>query len=115
MKICQLIKNNSDFLFFVVFIYTVNAFSAYNQYLSLNQEIDELHQFLIDQSIEQDEINNLLLYRAENLSEWSGSEYQMSLGLTSSARGFAYLHDGEEEEVKFEDRAEGTFVSSRDE
>jgi hypothetical protein len=26
----------------------------------------------------------------------------MSLGLTSSARGFAYLHEGEEEEVLFE-------------
>jgi len=36
MKISQLIKNNSDFLFFVVFIYTVNSLGAYNQYLNLN-------------------------------------------------------------------------------
>jgi hypothetical protein len=55
----------------------------------------------MEQSIDHDEINNLLLLRAENISEWTGSEIQMSLGLTSSARGFAYLRDGEEESVHF--------------
>jgi len=30
LKVCQLIKNFSDFIFFLVFIYAANKFGAYN-------------------------------------------------------------------------------------
>ena len=61
-----------------------------------NREMEEFEGFLREQYIDSDEINNLLLLRAENITLDSCSDVQLSLGLGSSAKGFAYFQAGEE-------------------
>lgn len=43
MRISQLIKNSTDFLFFLAFSYMVHKFGKQSSKEALNKEIDELH------------------------------------------------------------------------
>jgi hypothetical protein len=78
------IKNTTDFLFFLAFSFMVNKFGKQSHTEAINHEIEELHQFLLDEHIEPDEIDNLLLLRAENITFDTYSEVDMSLGLSQS-------------------------------